>query len=179
LFAGTGAAYAQSASPSPATQPIAATRQFDMAATVQAVDKSARTMTVKGDGGVTLTLEVPPEVRNFDQIEVGDRVRANYLEAVIVAVREPNVPLAPSDSQTVTTAPAGEKPGAALVRTRELAATITAVDTAARMVTLRGAGGQSRTIHVDPEVDLSKVKVGDNVAVRHTEATVLAVEKAP
>jgi hypothetical protein len=173
-----GVAHAQSASP--AVGAIAATSRHEFAATVQAVDKTARTITMKADGaGEPVTLEVPPEVRNFDQIAVGDRVRANYLDAVVVAVRQPNTPAGASETNTITVAPVGAKPGAAAIRTREVTATITSIDTDQRLVTLRGAGGQSRTIHVDPHVDLSTVKVGDNVTARHTEATVLAVEKAP
>ena len=80
--------------------------------------------------------------------------------------------------KSITVAPAGAKPGATAIRTREVTATITALDTERRLVTLRGPQGNSRTIHLDPHVQLDAVKVGDEVHVRQTEATVLGVEKA-
>src|SRR5689334_10819583 len=47
-------------------------------ATVTAVDKADRVVTLRGDDGREQTIKCGPEVRNFDQIEVGDRVAAQY-----------------------------------------------------------------------------------------------------
>ncbi|MFN9389520.1 MAG: hypothetical protein ACK6DF_08230 [Betaproteobacteria bacterium] len=41
---------------------------------VSAVDRAARTVTLKGPKGNTVTLAVPDEAQNFDQIQAGDRV---------------------------------------------------------------------------------------------------------
>jgi hypothetical protein len=160
------------------TRELAATQRFQMGATVEAIDKAGRTLTVKGDGGRRITLDVPPEVRNFDQIEVGDRVRADYVDEVVIAVRKPGAPMTASDVKVVSVAPAGATPGAASIRTREVTATITAIDTERRLVTLRGPQGNSRTIHLDPDVRLDGLQVGEEVTARQTEATVLGVEKA-
>ena len=167
---------AQSASPTP--RALSATLQFEMAATVEAVDKTARTVRVRREGEAPVTLAVPPEVRNFDQIEVGDRVRANYVDEVAFSVRKPGAPGVTGEANVVQVAPLGEKPGATFIRTRKLTATITALDAERRLITLRGPQGNSRTIHLDPSAELEAVTVGDEVEVRHIEATVLAVEKA-
>src|SRR5947207_15192977 len=83
-----GALSVHAQAPGVAMGELAATQRFDMTATVEAVDKSERTVTVKGDDGTRSTLDVPREVRNFDQIEVGDRVRATYIDAVVMARSE-------------------------------------------------------------------------------------------
>ena len=176
LLSGAGVARAQ---PAASPREITATIRIDMTATVEAVNKQSRMVTVRRENGEVTTLEVPPEVRNFEQIEVGDRVRAQYLDAVAVSMRPSGEPLGAADSSVVSVAPAGDKPGATSVRTRIVAATITALDKDQRLVTLQGPLGNRRTIHLDPGVDVAQLKVGDNVQVRHTEATILAVEKAP
>jgi len=173
-----GALSVHAQAPGVAMGELAATQRFDMTATVEAVDNSERTVTVKGEDGTRSTLDVPREVRNFDQIEVGDRVRATYIDAVVMAIRKPGAPISASEAKVVRMAPAGDKPGSTEIRTRDLTVTVTAIDAGRRLVTLRGPQGNSRTIHLDAGVDLRGVKVGDDVEVRHTEATVLAVEKA-
>jgi hypothetical protein len=176
LLSGAGLARAQ---PAASPREITATIRIDMTATVEAVDKQTRTVTVRRESGEVKTLEVPPEVRNFEQVEVGDRVRAEYVDAVAVSLGRPGEPLGSADTSVVTVAPAGAKPGATSVRTRVVAATITALDKEQRLVTLQGPLGNRRTIHLDAGVDIGRINVGDNVQVRHTEATMLAVEKAP
>ena len=47
-------------------------------ASVVGIDKEDRTLTLRGPQGNVVTVEVPDEVRNFDQLEVGDTVKAPY-----------------------------------------------------------------------------------------------------
>jgi hypothetical protein len=44
-------------------------------------------------------------------------------------------------------------------------------------IALRGPEGNVKTIPVDPSAKLGDVKVGDDVVVRHTQATAIAVQK--
>src|SRR5512144_951541 len=52
----------------------------EASATVVAIDKGTRTITLKGPER-TFDVVAGDEVRNFDQIKVGDRVTAKYVEA--------------------------------------------------------------------------------------------------
>jgi hypothetical protein len=54
----------------------------EIQATVTAIDKAKRTVTVKGPRGNTKTLTVGKEARNFDQVKVGDTVTLTYVEAL-------------------------------------------------------------------------------------------------
>ena len=47
---------------------------------------------LRGDDGTEETLTLGPEVKNFDQIEVGDTVTAEYVKAIAVFVRAPGEP---------------------------------------------------------------------------------------
>ena len=52
---------------------------IEITATVQAVDKATRAVTLKGPEGNVRTITAGPEVKNFDQIKVGDQVAVRYL----------------------------------------------------------------------------------------------------
>ena len=147
-------------------------------ATVEAVDTDKRTVTLKGAGGRTVILKVPPEARNFDQIRVGDKVAAEYIDAVAIFVRKSDAPPAAGQTMKVTVAPKGEKPAGMVVDTIEVTARVEAIDPATRTVTLRGPDGGTKTIKVDERVQrLDEVKPGDEVVVRHTEALAIAVSR--
>jgi hypothetical protein len=147
-------------------------------ATVEAIDKAGRTVTLKGAGGRTVTLKAPPEARNFDQLEVGDKVAAKYIDAVAIFVRKPGAPPAAGETHKVAVAPKGAKPAGMVVDTVEVTARVEAIDPATRTVTLRGPDGGTRTIKVDERVRrLDEVKAGDEVVVRHTEALAIAFSR--
>jgi Cu/Ag efflux protein CusF len=74
-------------------------------------------------------------------------------------------------------APAGGMPGIAEVRTVEVLAIVQSIDRKAKQATLRGAK-RIITIDVPDNIDLSKVKVGDEVRAVFTEAAVVSVEPA-
>jgi hypothetical protein len=145
-------------------------------ATVTAVDHANRTVTLRNPDGTTSMYRVGKDVINFDQIKVGDEVKATLIESLAVAIRKPGTPPSAGESRTVALAPKGAKPGGIVVDTAELSAKIQAIDTTKRTVTLMGPAGNKRTLKVGPDVDLTKLQVGDDVVVRYTEALALLVE---
>jgi hypothetical protein len=54
---------------------------------------------------------------------------------------------------------------------------ITAIDTATRKVTFVTKSGKSETVKASDHIDLNKVKVGDSVTIRQTEAVAVSVDK--
>jgi hypothetical protein len=144
-------------------------------ATVEAVDKDKRTVTLKGSGGRTVTLKVGPNAKNFDQIKVGDKVKGKFLDSVALFVRKAGTPADAAEMQAVSVAPRGQKPKAMTVDTVEISAKVEKIDYKKRLVTLKGPEGNTRTIKVDPRVKrLAEIKVGDDIVLRQTEA--LAIE---
>ena len=145
------------------------------------LDKVDRVVTLKGPKGNIVTVEVPPEVRNLDQVNVGDDVVIRYMTGMAVKL-EPTANKSGIRERIESTqdmrAPAGSKPGIAEVRTVEVLAIVQSIDRKAKQATLRGAK-RTVTIDVPDNIDLSKVKVGDEVRAIFTEAAVLSVEPAP
>lgn len=145
-------------------------------ATVKAVDKKKRTVTLKFENGKTAKVETGPEVRNFSQIKVGDNVTVDLLESVELFVEE--TPEAPTADKTieVARAPKGSKPGIAAVETIELKATVESIDYKTREVVLKGPEGKLQKVTVGPEAKrFNEVKKGDTVVARLTKAASIIV----
>ena len=58
-------------------------------ATVSAIDSAKRTFTLRDDLGNQRTLVAPTQMHNFDQLKVGDRVKAVASQERIVYLRQP------------------------------------------------------------------------------------------
>ncbi|MGZ8253310.1 MAG: hypothetical protein ACXW2G_02020 [Burkholderiaceae bacterium] len=147
-----------------------------VAATVQAIDKAKRLVTLKGPEGNTFTVQAGPEVRNFDQIKVGDQVLARYVEALTLELKKGTGGIRERvERENTVAAKPGERPGIAAGRQITAIADVVAVDAAKQTVRLRGV---ERTIDLkvrDPK-QLALVKVGDQVEATFTEAVALSVE---
>ena len=152
--------------------------EIEIRARVVEIDKADRTVTLRGPKGNIVTVDVPPSVKNFAQMSVGDDVVVRHLEAV-VAVLEPVAKRTGIreriETTEVATAPAGGMPGYAEMRTVEVLAIIQSINQKKNQVTLRGAK-RTVTVNVPASVDIKKLKVDDEVRVVFTEATVISVQ---
>jgi hypothetical protein len=146
-------------------------------AKVTAVDPAKRTVTLVNPEGITNTYELGQNVRNFDQIKVGDEVKATLLEAVAVAVSKSNAPPDAGGRDLVAVAPKGAMPGVIMAKTRQITAKIVSVDPQAQTVTVEGPAGGRPTLKVGPKVNLNELQTGDNVTLRVTDALAVRVEK--
>lgn len=144
-------------------------------ATVQSVDTASRTVVLRHSDGTTTSYECGPEVRNFDQIKVGDTVTATMAESVAVALVKGGMEPAAGSTSAVVTAPLGAKPAGKMVDTVGFTAKVTGIDANDRMVMLQTMDGKNQTVKVEPDVDLTKINVGDSVGVRITRAFAIAV----
>jgi hypothetical protein len=144
---------------------------------VTAVDASKRTVSLTNEAGATNTYKLGKAVRNFDQIKVGDEVKATLVESVAVAVRKSSAPADAGEGDLVAIAPEGAMPGVIMAKTRQITAKIVSVDTTARTVTVEGPMGGTPTIKVGPKVNLDELQKGDDVMLRVTDALAIRVQK--
>lgn len=165
---------AQSAADKPAGM-IAASAT--LTATVTKVDAKDRWVTLKRADGSTFDVQAGPEVKNFAQIKVGDKVTASLDETVAIAVVSGDAapPMASSGS-TTTGAPLGSKPMGVEVDLVTLSGKVTAIDYQKRLVTLVGPQGNSHTVQVGPAVQrFDSIKQGDQVVVNVKRVTTIEV----
>lgn len=149
---------------------------FTATATVTAIDAATRELRLTLSDGRRKTVKCGPAVRNFSQIHINDRVKIVMTEETAVYLDKGKKPGA-SGAAAVALAPLGAKPGVVMAETLQGTVKVTAIDTAARKVTLVNTAGESKTLKVGDHIDLAKVKVGDSVTVRQTEAVAVSVGK--
>lgn len=56
-------------------------------ATIEAIDKKAKTATLKGENGKSVTV-TPRDPKNLDKVKVGDRIVITYTEAIAISVEK-------------------------------------------------------------------------------------------
>ena len=150
---------------------------YELTATVAAIDRASRKITLVDAAGIKKTVKAGPEVINFDQIQVGDQLKITATEELVVYVAGAGEPPADGGAQLVALAPKGAKPGAIMAETTRVTAKVTAIDAEHHKATLQFEDGTTRTVAVRPDVDLRKRKVGDSVVIRITEALAIQVAK--
>lgn len=153
-------------------------KEVEAIATVAAVDQVKRTVTLKGPEGNVVTIKVPDQAQNLDQVNVGDSVRVRYLESTAIFVSSEGGEPAAVQEDAVELAPKGGTPGGVAVSVTQVSARVEALDYDQRWVKLRGPEGNVVKIDVPEAVKrFNEVKVGDLVVIRHTEAIGLMLEK--
>ena len=149
-----------------------------MTALVVAIDHDSREVTLKGPEGNTLTFVAGDDVRNLDQVNVGDTVVAQFEQALDIEVF-PNDGSAPGAGEMTIAGRAekGEMPGAAVINSQVVTATVEAIDLENNTFKLKGPSGEVQEyVARDPE-NLKKAEVGDLVVITYTEAVALSVDK--
>lgn len=145
-------------------------------ATVTAIDATERKLKVTYANGKRVTVKCGPEVRNFNQIHINDRVIILVTEELAIFLDKGQATGATGDA-VVALSPLGAKPGVVMADTVQATVKITAINTSTRKVTFVTKSGDSETVKASEHIDLTKVKVGDSVTVRRTEAVAVSVEK--
>ncbi|HRD65052.1 MAG TPA: hypothetical protein PKY50_02770 [Candidatus Competibacter sp.] len=146
-------------------------------AIVQAVDLEKREVVLKGKSGKLHTIKAGEEVRNLPQVKTGDRVVLTYYEALAVTLEKNTTGGIASRKETVTTdrAEPGQKPAAMVRKDVEIVANVTGINRKTRRVTLHGAQ-DAVTLKAPADIDISKLKVGDQVRANYVQELAVSVE---
>lgn len=157
-----------------------AVQQREARGVVEAIDSQARVVTLKGDQGWSLDIPAGPEVRNFDQLKVGDRVAIVYRSALALALKKGGDSVRKDVEKTIQAAPgAGGKPGVLETRIRTVVSNVVALDRAKGVATLEGPHGRVLDVAArDPRL-LADVEVGNQVVAVITESAAVEIRPAP
>jgi hypothetical protein len=151
-------------------------------AVVTAIDLATRTVTLKGAQGRVFDVVAGDEVRNLEQVRVGDTVVVEYVRALALelvkgtGVREGG---APSERGEAVRAQPGEKPAGAVGRQITAIADVIDVNPKAKTITLKGPKGNVVELAVENPDQFKVVKKGDKVRVDYVEAVAVSVQAAP
>jgi hypothetical protein len=150
---------------------------YQATATVTGIDAANRKVTLVTPEGRKETFKAGPEVVNFDQIRVGDQVKATVAQQLVVYMAKDNPPAGEGEAALVALAPKGAKPGGLMANTVQVIAKVKAINLKDHKATLQFPDGSTKTVEVRKDVDLSQRQVGEEVVIRCTEAVALTVEK--
>lgn len=146
---------------------------------VDSIDKATRSIVLRNVDGERVKVVAGDEVKNFDQIKVGDNVIASYTQGLVITLKKGGGALREGiDSGETAAAAKGEKPAGYEFKEVTFVADVQAVDLQKQTVTLRGA---KRTVDLkikDPE-QLKLIKKGDQVEGVYAEAVAISVVPAP
>lgn len=157
---------------------VGVAKTVDVTATITAIDKATRDVTLKGPKGNELTVTAGPEIKNFDQLKVGDQVNAKYVEALTLQlVKGGGQAVARTEQMGAAGAKAGAQPGGAIGRQVTIVADVIGLDPATQTVTLKGPQRTVELIVSDPE-QFKRIAKGDQVQATYTQALAMAVEPA-
>ena len=146
-------------------------------ATVTGIDAAKRKLTLVTPDSKKVIVKAGPEVVNFDQIKIGDQLKATLTEETVVRMAKPGEKLEDEYTYEVEVAPEGAKPGLMMADTVQATATVTKIDMKKRKATLQFSDGSTKKVSVRKDVDLSKRKVGEKVVIRTTEVFAILLEK--
>ena len=144
-------------------------------ATITAIDKATRGITLKGPQGDEVSITAGPDVRNFDQLKVGDTVKIKYLETLVLELQKGGgLPVAQTEVAGAAGAKPGEQPAGVVGRQVTVVGDVIKLDAATQTITVKGP---QRTVELkarDPE-QFKLIAVGDQIQATYTEALAVAV----
>jgi len=150
-------------------------------ALVHDVDLTARQVLLETEDGRFLTFDVPDDVRNLEQVEVGDSVNVLYYGGIAASLTAPGEePIGMDLATAVARAEEGERPAGATLNQLTTTVTFDAFDAETGIVSFTGQSGLQRTVEVvDPDMRafVETLEVGDQVDVSIVE--VIAIEVGP
>ncbi|HEY9160387.1 MAG TPA: hypothetical protein VIS94_04800 [Desulfomonilia bacterium] len=151
--------------------------QITHTATVVNIDTAKRVVTLKREDGSVQSYVLGDNVKNFDQIKVGDIVKSSVIESVAVAVRKSDENPDATVSKSVSVAARGEKPSMTLTDTFEVVARVTSIDMDKGTITISTVSGETKTFPFDKSVGkFRNIKAGDDVILNISVAVMIAVE---
>jgi hypothetical protein len=164
-------------------QPVigpATARRLHETVVVSAIDRAARTVTLMNAEGEPRSVGVPPEMKSFDTLKVGDHVDVDYYESIGLALMPAGAKA--SMSETISDGHAAELGTASLGRQIKATVEVVEIDEVMNRVTFKGPKGNVRTVTVyDPAIQkkLTSLQPGQMVQITYREAVAASIKPTP
>ena len=152
--------------------------RVNIQASVENINAEKREVTLKGPQGNLVTLTATEAVKRFDEIKVGDTVRAEYWTFLRAEFREPTAE--EKATPLVVLAEAGRAPkevdpagfvGAVV----KAVVKVVAINTEEKKVAIQGPRGNFMILPVEDEAVLMNLKVGEVVIMTYAEGVALSL----
>ncbi|MFM8257260.1 MAG: hypothetical protein ACKN8Z_04230 [Polynucleobacter sp.] len=136
-------------------------------AVVTKVDSKTRTVTLKDKDGTVTNFVAGPEIKNFPQIKVGDRLTVTHELAVVIELLKVNNQGIRSEVQTTsqTSAPLGSKPASVISNTTTIITTVIGIDRQKLTISVKGPKGKPDIYRIKNAALLKDIAVNDEVKI--------------
>lgn len=186
---GSSGVLAQAPAPAAASlqAPVVKLEVTTLSGRVTAIDAAKRLVSVKGSDGRMATLFMGPDVRNFENLKVGDEVTARYTEARSLAIAkgekgneaeigELRVKI---EAEAARQASQGGKPGMSVMERTTAVANVFQIDRQRGIVTLRGTSGVPVPVKVADTRLLDQIGLNDQIVIGYRHAAAISIEPGP
>ena len=160
--------------------PISATQKVHVTTVIDAIDREARTVTLKGPRGNTRTLQAREDSHNIDKLEVGDQVDVEFIQHMSIEVYE-GVGAEPGTGMMAAEATnkEGETPAVMAVESVVTTAIVEEINIEANTFKLRWPNGEVLEYEAQEPENLKKASIGNLVVTTYTEAIALSLVEVP
>jgi Cu/Ag efflux protein CusF len=165
----------QSQADKPADKTVTKQNKMTETATIKAIDPKTRSITLRAENGDEDTFTVGPEVQRFDQLKVGDTIKATYYESLVFQLKKPGAPAATAGA-VVGGGRLKDTPGGAIGTQETTTVTVKAVDMNVPSITVVTADGRTLTRKIADKKNLEGVNPGDKIDITYSQALVVAAE---
>ena len=159
-----------------AQEPITKLNVLRMNATIQAIDKTRRIVTLRDEMGNEDEFAVGPDMKRFDELMVGQNLAVTYYESLVLQVLKPGEQGLGPSSEAALTRGKGALPAATLASQERRTVTVKAVDPSVPSVTVVTQDGRTVTRKIEDKSLLERFKPGDRVDITFTRAMITAIE---
>ena len=149
-------------------------------AKVVGVNKKKREVTLQRKDGEQITISVSDEVKRFNEIKKGDRVKAEYWTFLRAEFREPTAEEIKNPLVVVTEegrAPKENAPAGAVGAVVKAVVKVTGIDKENRQATIVGPRGNKFIVPVMDDAVLNNLKIGEQVIMTYAEAMAVSLMK--
>ncbi len=161
----------------PAYAQVTDSNSVTMKASIEAIDKTGRSVTLKGPRGNLVTVVADETFKRFDQLKVGDVVTATITVAVAARIRKAGDPEPKEVKETSEILK--DKIGAKAYGEQTVTVSVEEIDRTAPSVTVKTPDGRILSFRVKNVANLKNLKVGDQVDVTVGLGLLLSVDPAP
>ena len=167
--------YAGTQTPSQGGKTVTKQNQVTATATIKAIDQATRSVTLRAENGDEDTFTVGPEVARFNELKVGDMIKATYYESLVLQVRKPGA-AAPSSGAVAGAGRLKDAPGGAMGGQQTATVTVKAVDVNVPSITVVTGDGRTLTRKIADKKNLEGVSPGDRIDITYSQAVVVSAE---
>jgi hypothetical protein len=159
---------------------IFASQSASMNAVVVAINHETRALTLRGPEGNAVSMVAGENVRNLDQVNIGDVVSASYQRTLSIEVMPGDGSEPGAGGMTAAARAAkGDLPAGVISDAKVVTASVEEIDLEANTFKLKFPGGDVQQFTArDPE-NLKRAAVGDMVVITTTETLALTVNESP